>query len=184
MSAFPASRRTRFCAFPPRGRRNTTYPFPTSANRAKPTARRAATSSSKPTYVEPGASATNDRRPPFQRDDRGRHGEAAGLHDVVIVHSFTRFFRDQFELDFDVRKLAKNGVRLISLTQDLGDDPMRVMMRQIMALFDEYQSKDKPNIRCERSRRMRARASGMARYRRSAIGSSPPSSAARRSRRN
>src|SRR3546814_3203961 len=38
--------------------------------------------------------------------------------------------------------LAKNGVKLISITQEMGDDPMHVMMRQIMALFDEYQSKE------------------------------------------
>ncbi len=62
--------------------------------------------------------------------------------DVVIVHSFSRFFRDHFELEFYVRKLAKNGVRLVSMTQELGDDPMHIMMRQIMALFDEYQSKE------------------------------------------
>jgi len=53
----------------------------------------------------------------------------------------SRFFRDHFELEFYVRKLAKNGVRLVSITQEMGDDPMHVMMRQIMALFDEYQSK-------------------------------------------
>jgi site-specific DNA recombinase len=62
--------------------------------------------------------------------------------DVVIVHSFSRFFRDHFELEFYVRRLAKNGVRLVSITQEMGDDPMHVMMRQIMALFDEYQSKE------------------------------------------
>jgi DNA invertase Pin-like site-specific DNA recombinase len=61
---------------------------------------------------------------------------------MVIVHSFSRFFRDHFELEFYVRKLAKNGVKLVSMTQELGDDPMHVMMRQIMALFDEYQSKE------------------------------------------
>src|SRR3546814_3730756 len=55
--------------------------------------------------------------------------------DVVVVHSFGRFFRDHFELEFYVRKLAKNGVKLISITQEMGDDPMHVMMRQIMALF-------------------------------------------------
>ncbi len=33
-------------------------------------------------------------------------------------------------------------MRLISITQDLGDDPMSVMMRQIMTLFEEYQSKE------------------------------------------
>ena len=58
--------------------------------------------------------------------------------DIVVVHSFSRFFRDHFELEFYVRKLAKNGVRLVSITQEMGDDPMHVMMRQIMALFDEY----------------------------------------------
>lgn len=46
---------------------------------------------------------------------------------VIIVHSFSRFFR-QFQFEFYVRKLAKNSVRLISITQDLGDDPMSVMI--------------------------------------------------------
>ncbi len=61
---------------------------------------------------------------------------------VIVVHSFSRFFRDQFQLEFYVRRLAKNGVRLVSITQELGDDPMSNMIRQIMALFDEYQSKE------------------------------------------
>ncbi len=93
------------------------------------------------TYVEPGASATNDRRPEFQRMIEAGTSKPAPF-DVVIVHSFSRFFRDHFELEFYVRRLAKNGVRLVSITQEMGDDPMHVMMRQIMALFDEYQSKE------------------------------------------
>jgi site-specific DNA recombinase len=93
------------------------------------------------TYVEPGASATNDRRPEFQRMIEAGTSKPAPF-DIVIVHSFSRFFRDHFELEFYVRRLAKNGVRLVSITQEMGDDPMHVMMRQIMALFDEYQSKE------------------------------------------
>ena len=93
------------------------------------------------TYVEPGASATNDRRPEFQRMIEAGTTKPAPF-DIVIVHSFSRFFRDHFELEFYVRKLAKNGVKLVSITQEMGDDPMHVMMRQIMALFDEYQSKE------------------------------------------
>ncbi|CDO35846.1 recombinase family protein [Novosphingobium sp. KN65.2] len=93
------------------------------------------------TYVEPGASATNDRRPEFQRMIEAGTSNPAPF-DVVVVHSFSRFFRDHFELEFYVRKLAKNGVKLLSITQEMGDDPMHVMMRQIMALFDEYQSKE------------------------------------------
>jgi site-specific DNA recombinase len=93
------------------------------------------------TYVETGASATNDRRPEFQRMIEAGTAKSAPF-DLVIVHSFSRFFRDHFELEFYVRKLAKNGVKLLSITQEMGDDPIHVMMRQIMALFDEYQSKE------------------------------------------
>ena len=67
---------------------------------------------------------------------------------VILVHRFSRFVRDQFEVY--VCKLTKNGVRLIWITQDLGDDPMSVMMRQIMTLFDEYQSKETVSTRCAR----------------------------------
>jgi DNA invertase Pin-like site-specific DNA recombinase len=61
--------------------------------------------------------------------------------DVVVVHSFSRFARDHFALEYHVRRLRKAGVRLVSMTQDLGDDPMSVMVRQVFALFDEYQGK-------------------------------------------
>jgi len=93
------------------------------------------------TYVEPGASATNDRRPEFQRMIEASTSKPAPFA-VVIVHSFSRFFQYHFELQLYVRKLAKNGVKLVSITREIGDDPMHVMMRQIMALFDEYQSKE------------------------------------------
>ena len=92
-------------------------------------------------YVEPGASATDDRRPEFQRMIDAATAKPP-MFDVILVHSFSRFFRDQFQLEFYVRRLAKNGVRLVSITQELGDDPMSNMIRQIMALFDEYQSKE------------------------------------------
>jgi len=45
--------------------------------------------------------------------------------------------------------LVKNGVQLVSITQVLGADPASEMMRKIMTLFDEYQSKEtaKPTLR-------------------------------------
>lgn len=92
-------------------------------------------------YIEPGASATDDRRPEFQRMiERACEGDRP--FDVIVVHSFSRFFRDAFGLEFYVRKLAKHDVKLVSITQELGDDPAQVMMRQVIALFDEYQSKE------------------------------------------
>lgn len=92
-------------------------------------------------YVEPGASAMDDSRPEFQRMIE-RATDDDQPFDVIVVHSFSRFFRDAFGLEMYIRRLAKAGVRLISITQELGDDPAQVMMRQVIALFDEYQSRE------------------------------------------
>jgi DNA invertase Pin-like site-specific DNA recombinase len=70
-------------------------------------------------YVEPGVSATDDRRPGFQRMIDAATTKPPTF-DVIVVHSFSRLFRDQFQLEFCVRRLAKNGVRLVSITHNLG----------------------------------------------------------------
>ena len=92
-------------------------------------------------YVEPGASAMDDNRPEFQRMIERACDDDHPI-DVIVVHSLSRFFRDAFGLEMYVRKLAKHNVRLVSITQELGDDPAQVMMRQVIALFDEYQSRE------------------------------------------
>lgn len=92
-------------------------------------------------FVDAGLSGTDDKRPELQRLlDMATSGGVP--FDVVVVHSFSRFARDHFALEYHVRRLRKAGVRLVSMTQDLGDDPMSVMVRQVFALFDEYQSKE------------------------------------------
>jgi hypothetical protein len=58
--------------------------------------------------------------------ERTCDGESA--FDVIVAHSFSRLFRDAFGLEFYLRKLAKHGVRLVSITQELGEDPAQVMM--------------------------------------------------------
>ena len=63
-------------------------------------------------YAEPGNTATDDRRPSFQSMIEAGLTKPPAF-DVIVVHSFSRFFRDQFQFEFYVRKLAKNGVRLV-----------------------------------------------------------------------
>ncbi|MEP3669313.1 MAG: recombinase family protein, partial [Roseibium sp.] len=92
-------------------------------------------------FVEPGSTATDDNRPAFQ-SLMERATEPDRPYDVVLVHSYSRFFRDSFQLEMNLRQLEKSDVRLVSITQELGDDPAQVMMRQVIALFDEYQSKE------------------------------------------
>lgn len=94
-------------------------------------------------FIEAGASGGDDRRPAFQQMiERACDGERA--FDLIVVHSYSRFFREAFEQEFYLRKLSKHGVKVVSITQPVGDEsePVHAMMRKVIALFDEYQSKE------------------------------------------
>ena len=92
-------------------------------------------------YLDPGLSATDDRRPDFQRmiDDAYRSDRP---FDIIVVHSFSRFYRDEVYSEIYLRKLQKHGVQVVSVTQPLGDGPGSDMTRRFLAIFDEYQSKE------------------------------------------
>ncbi|WP_374308368.1 recombinase family protein [Methylocella sp.] len=92
-------------------------------------------------YVEPGATATDDRRPVFQAMLE-RACDADRPYDVIVVHAFSRFFRDGVGMELTVRKLRRHGVEVVSMTQPTGSDPSQEMMRQIIGIFDEYTSKE------------------------------------------
>ena len=92
-------------------------------------------------FVEPGASATDDRRPVFQAMLE-RACNTDHPYDVIVVHSFSRFFRDGAAMELTIRKLRRHGVEVVSMTQPTGNDPSQEMMRQIIGIFDEYTSKE------------------------------------------
>lgn len=94
-----------------------TFRSPIRSGRARRIARNAATSSSRLSWSRAN-SATNDRRPEFQRMIEAATAKPASF-DVVVVHSFSRFFRDEFEMEYYYRKLAKNGVKLVSITHKM-----------------------------------------------------------------
>ena len=92
-------------------------------------------------YVEPGASATDDRRPVFQQMIAEATLDPSPF-EAVVVHSRSRFFRDLFECLRYERTLKRAGVRIVSITQETSDDPSGEMASKIFSLFDEYQSKE------------------------------------------
>jgi len=57
-------------------------------------------------YVEPGLSATDDRRPEFQRMIDAATTKPPAF-DVILVHSFSRSSATSFSSSFTVRRLAK-----------------------------------------------------------------------------
>jgi len=92
-------------------------------------------------YVEPGASAMDDRRPVFQQmiTEACRSPQP---FDAIVVHSQSRFFRDMVEFALYERRLTKAGVKLLSITQPTGEDFSGEMLRRVISLFDEYQSRE------------------------------------------
>ena len=92
-------------------------------------------------YIEPGASATDDKRPIFQKMIADAMMKPPAF-ECIIIHSLSRFFRDGIEFGVYERKLAKNKVKVISITQPTSDDAGGEMMRRIINLFDEHQSKE------------------------------------------
>ncbi len=92
-------------------------------------------------FVEPGASATDDRRPVFQEMLEVARSPDRPF-DVIVVHSFSRFYRNGAEMEMAIRRLKKFGVTVVSATQPTGDDPSQNLMRQLIGLFDEYTSRE------------------------------------------
>src|SRR5260221_155789 len=92
-------------------------------------------------YEEPGASATDDKRPVFQAmiDDAP---SPETPFDMIVVHSFSRFFRELVPTGMSTRQLALKGVRVVSITQETGDDSQGEMMRHMLATFDWYSSRE------------------------------------------
>jgi DNA invertase Pin-like site-specific DNA recombinase len=92
-------------------------------------------------YIDAGLTATDDNRPEFQRmvEDAVR---GIGGFDVIVVHSYSRYFRDNFQAEMYRRRLRKADVEVISVTQDFGEGPNAELMRQFIGLMDEYFSKE------------------------------------------
>jgi len=90
-------------------------------------------------YIEPGASATDDRRPVFQQMIAEACADPPPF-EALVVHSLSRFFRDSYEFAFHERQLSKAGVKVISTTQQTGDDLSGMIARKFFNIMDEYSS--------------------------------------------
>jgi site-specific DNA recombinase len=90
-------------------------------------------------FEELGVSGTDDHRPVFQ-DMIARGLSKPPEFTIVLVHSLSRFFRDDVLSEYYRAKLERNGVQIISITQDFGTGPMADMTRKIMGIVDTMNS--------------------------------------------
>jgi len=106
-------------------------------------------------YIELGRTATNDERPEFQSmiaDALERHKEVG----FIVVHSFSRAFRNVNDMVIYGRTLKQKKIRLISITQPVDESPMGQMMQLIYGMMDQmFSSENSKHVR--RGRRANAR---------------------------
>jgi site-specific DNA recombinase len=92
-------------------------------------------------FVERGASGRNDRRPQFQAMIEAACRKPKPFN-VILIHSFSRFFRDEVQFEVYRRRLEKHGVEVISITQEMSAGPGGEVTRRVIALMDEMRSKE------------------------------------------
>ncbi len=90
-------------------------------------------------YREEGETATNMKRPAFEQMV-ARATDGTRSVDAIMVYSFSRAFRNQFEQELTVRALRKHKVELISFAEPLTNDASGDLFRKFIGIVNEFQS--------------------------------------------
>lgn len=90
-------------------------------------------------YEDRALTGTSDKRPGFQRMI---HDAASGNWDYVIVYTLDRFARDRYDSAVYKRQLKNCGVKVLSATENISDDPTGVLMESLLEGLAEYYSKE------------------------------------------
>ncbi len=90
-------------------------------------------------YREGGETATNMKRPAFEQMV-ARATDGTRSVDAIMVYSFSRAFRNQFEQELTVRALRKHKVELVSFAEPLTNDASGDLFRKFIGIVNEFQS--------------------------------------------
>ncbi|WP_374943150.1 recombinase family protein [Sphingomonas sp.] len=96
-------------------------------------------------HRDAGLSGTNDNRPGLQALFEHALRPGNGVTEIG-VYSFSRLFRDHYLLEHYRRKLKRAGVRIVAITQEVGQDAEGDLVRSVLSNFDEYQSRQTAKV--------------------------------------
>jgi hypothetical protein len=87
-------------------------------------------------YLEPGASGTDTHRTVFNEllGDALRPGSTIA---VIVVHHTSRFTRDATHARVVKKELRRAGVRVLSVTQELSEDPLGTLTEGLFECIDQ-----------------------------------------------
>ena len=88
-------------------------------------------------YIDRAMTGTNDKRPAFQKmlKDSAKHS-----FDFVLVYKLDRFARNRYDSAVNKAMLKRNGVCLISATENISDKPEGIILEGMLESFAEYYS--------------------------------------------
>ncbi len=88
-------------------------------------------------YIDRALSGKTDARPEFQRmiEDSGKR-----TFEAVIVYQLDRFTRNRYDSAIYKARLKKNGVRVLSVRENIADDASGVLMEAVLEGMAEYYS--------------------------------------------
>ncbi|WP_278971152.1 recombinase family protein [Megasphaera elsdenii] len=89
------------------------------------------------TYIDRALSARSDNRPDFLRMIAD---SSKGLFQYVIVYQLDRFSRSRYDSAVYKHKLKKNGVRVLSAKERIGDEPSSIILESMLEGYAEYYS--------------------------------------------
>ena len=89
------------------------------------------------TYIDRAMTGTNDHRPDFQR--MLRDSKKKGF-EYLLVYKFDRFARSRHDSAVNKAILNRNGVKVISATEQISDTPEGIILEGMLESFAEYYS--------------------------------------------
>ena len=88
-------------------------------------------------YIDRALTATSDNRPDFQRMIKDSYKRC---FDMVIVWKLDRFSRDRYDSAHYKHILKKNGVKVVSAKENIGDGPEGIILESMLEGMAEYYS--------------------------------------------
>ena len=89
------------------------------------------------TYIDRAMSAKTDHRPDFQRMIKD---SAKELFEIVLVWKLDRFSRDRYDSAHYKHILKKNGVKVVSVKENISDGPEGIILESMLEGYAEYYS--------------------------------------------
>ena len=89
------------------------------------------------TYIDRAMTGTNDNRTDFQRMMKD---SAKKPWDLILVYKLDRFSRNKYEMAIHRKTLRDNGIKLVSVKENIPDSPEGIILESLLEGMAEYYS--------------------------------------------